>query len=475
MIPFNQTKIVCTIGPATETKDMMRKLILSGMDVMRLNFSHSNYAEHKERMNTLMSLNEELNSNVAVMLDTKGPEIRTHLFKNGKTTIEVGSPVDIHMHEVLGDHTQFSVTYPELYKDVKIGGIIVVDDGYLTLKVTDIDEANKVIKTVSFNTHTIKDRRGINVPGSKLNLDFISDKDREDIKWGCENEVDFIAASFVRRKEDVLEIKEILDAYCVNHNIQIIVKIENQEGVNNIDEIIEVCDGVMIARGDLGVEVPPEEVPVIQKDIISRCHEKGKITITATQMLESMQENPKPTRAEVSDVANAILDGADATMLSGESAIGKYPVESVDVMRNIAKRMERELKRVDLIERANKSSRRDIPSNIAMSASRTVLQGQADIIIAPSVSGTTARLLSKNRPDTMILALVPSAKKARSLALNHGVNAIKFELGTETESLISRAIEFVKNEKLVSPGSRVIVTGGFPLGTTTNSLRIIDI
>ncbi len=474
MIPFNQTKIVCTIGPATETKEMMRKLIMAGMDVMRLNFSHSNYAEHKERLDTMMALNEELGTNVASMLDTKGPEIRTHCFNGGKADIVVGSEVTIHMEEILGDASKFSVTYPDLYKDVKVGGIIVVDDGYLSLKITDVDEKNRLVKTVAFNSHSIKDRRGINVPGVELNLAFLSEKDKEDLKWGCENGIDFIAASFVRRKEDVLQVKEILEQYC-DRNIQIIVKIENQEGVNNIDDIIDVADGVMIARGDLGVEVQPEEVPVIQKDIIARCHERGKITITATQMLESMQENPKPTRAEVSDVANAILDGADAIMLSGESAIGKYPLESVNVMRNIAKRMERELNRVDLIERANKFSRKDIPSNIAMSAARAVLQGQADIVIAPTVSGTTARLLSKNRPDTMILALVPTAEKARSLALNHSINAIRFELGKDTESLIARSIEYVKKEKLASPGSRVIITGGFPLGTTTNSLRIMDI
>ena len=475
MIPFNQTKIVCTIGPATETKAMMRKLIMAGMDTMRLNFSHSYYEEHKKRLDTLNELNEELGTNVAALLDTKGPEIRTHNFKDGKATIEVGSTVEIHMEEILGDSTRFSVNYPILYKDVKVGGMIVVDDGYLSLKITDIDEDRKVITTESFNTQTIKNKRGINVPGMRLSLEFISEKDRADIKWGCDNGIDFIAASFVRRKEDVLALKEIVKSNCPEREVQIIAKIENQEGVNNIDEIIEVSDGIMIARGDLGVEVPPEEVPVIQKDIIERCHMAGKISITATQMLESMQENPKPTRAEVSDVANAILDGADATMLSGESAIGKYPVESVEVMRNIAKRMEKEIKRLEWTNRANRSMRRDIPSNIALSATHAVLQGNADIVIAPSVSGTTARLLSKNRPDTMVLALVPTAAKARSLALNHGIKAVVFHLGTDTEDLIKRAIEFVKKQKLASSGSRVIITGGFPLGTSTNSLRIMDI
>ncbi len=474
MIPFNQTKIVCTIGPATEKKSMMRKLIVSGMDVMRLNFSHSDHADHKRRLETLKSLNRELGTNVASLLDTKGPEIRTHGFKGGKARIRVGSEITIHMEEIVGDDTEFSVTYPDLYKDVDKGAILIVDDGYLTLKVTDIDDEKRLIKAIAFNTHTIKDRRGINVPGEVLNLDFISEKDKQDILWACENGIDFIAASFVRRAEDVEEIRKIVKSHC-DRDIPIIAKIENQEGVNNIDEIIEIAEGVMIARGDLGVEVPPEEVPVIQKDIIARCHKKGKVSITATQMLESMQENPKPTRAEVSDVANAILDGADATMLSGESAIGKYPIESVEVMRNIAKRMEKELDRYPLLKRANEDSAKDIPSNIAMSAAHAVLQGQADLVIAPSVSGNTARLLSKNRPDTMILALVPTAEKARSLALYHGVHAVSFELGEETESLIKRSIEFVKKEQLVGSGARVIITGGFPLGTTTNSFRILDI
>ncbi len=474
MVAFNQTKIVCTVGPATENHDMMRQLILAGMDVMRLNFSHSNYQQHRERMNILEDLNKELNTNVATLLDTKGPEIRTHLFEGGVATIVVGQTVKIHMKEILGNTNEFSVTYPDLYKDVKVGETIVVDDGYLTLKVVDIDPVSKIITTISFNTHTIKDRRGINIPGMLLNLEYISPKDKEDIMWGCDNNVDFIAASFVRRKEDVLAVKAILEEKC-NHHIQIIAKIENQEGVNNIDEIIEVADGVMIARGDLGVEVAPEEVPVIQKDIIARCHAKGKITITATQMLESMQDHPRPTRAEVSDVANAILDGTDAIMLSGESAIGKYPIETVNVMHAIGKRLEKELKRSALIKRANQDLKRDIPANIALSVAHAVLQGQANLVIAPTMSGGTARLLSKNRPNTMIVALVPNGAKARGLMLNHAVYPIVFNLVEDTEQLIKDAVEMVKKEGLISPGGRCIITGGFPIGTATNSLRIIDV
>ncbi len=474
MIPFNQTKIVCTIGPASESKAKMRELVLAGMDVVRLNFSHSNYDEHKARLETLKAINDELNTNVASLVDTRGPEIRTHTFEGEQATINFGQKVAIHMREIVGDNTKFSVTYPELYKDVEIGGSIIVDDGYLTLKVVDIDTDDRVILTESFNTHTIRDRRGINVPGVELNLDYLSQKDIDDLKWACENDTDFVAASFVRRAEDVKQIRDILDENG-GESIQIIAKIENQEGVNNLDEITELADGVMIARGDLGVEVPPEEVPVIQKNIIKMCHRKGKISITATQMLESMQVHPRPTRAEVSDVANAILDGTDAIMLSGESAIGKYPVESVNVMHHIAKRLEKEIDRMALVRRASKSVKNDIASNIAMSVAHSVIQGQANMVIAPTMSGNTARLLSKFRPNTMILALVPNAKKARGLALNSCVNAVPFDLPEDTEVLMRMAIDYVREHELSKPGDRIIITGGFPIGTPTNSLRIIDI
>ncbi len=474
MIPFNQTKIVCTIGPATETKDMMRKLMMAGMDVMRLNFSHSFHEEHLERLNTLKELNDELNTNVAALLDTQGPEIRTHKFTGGSATIIFGSKVVIHMDEIMGTEKAFSVNYPDLYKDVDIGGNIVVDDGYLTLKVIEVDKKNKTIITEAFNTHTIKDRRGINIPGMGLNLEYLSEKDIADIKFGCKHNIDFIAASFVRRKDDVVAIRKILNENG-GERIQIIAKIENQEGVNHLDEITDEADGVMIARGDLGVEVPPEEVPVIQKNIIKMCHQKGKITITATQMLESMQIHPRPTRAEVSDVANAILDGTDAIMLSGESAIGKYPIESVDVMQQIAKRLEKEIDRVSFVKRASRISHHDIASNIALSVAHAVLQGQANLVIAPTMSGNTARLLSKFRPNTMVLALVPTKEQARSLAANSCVNAIVFDLPKDTEELVKMSIEYVKKNNLVKKGDRVVVTGGFPIGTPTNSFRILDI
>jgi len=476
MIPFNQTKIICTIGPISDSKDEMRKLILAGMDVMRMNFSHGDHEQHLGRLETLKSLNKELGTYVASLLDTKGPEIRTHLFQGGKVTVIEDSTVTVHMKEILGDANNISVTYDKLYEDVNPGDLIIVDDGYLSLLVESIDLENKTIKTIAQNDHTIKDRRGINIPGVELQLDFISDKDREDIIWGCEQHVDFIAASFVRRASDVEEIRAILKEHD-REDIQIISKIENKAGVLNIESIIDASDGIMVARGDLGVEVPFEDVPVIQKHIIECCHAKGKVSVTATQMLESMIDHPRPTRAEVSDVANAIYDGTDAIMLSGESAIGKYAVESVEVMNHIALKIEKELNRSRFVKRANKNNenRARMESSIAVSVAYTVIQSQVDLIIAPTVSGNTAKLISKFRPDAKIVALTPSDRLARSLALHSGVEAINFELCKDTEELIRRSVILAKEEYNCRVGQRIIVTGGFPIGTQTNSFRIIDI
>jgi len=472
---FNQTKIICTIGPVSNDINVMRGLINAGMDVMRMNFSHETQEKHLARLNTLRELNKELKTNVAGLLDTKGPEIRTHLFKDGKVTIIKNSKVTVHMSEIVGSASEFSISYPYLYQDIKVNEKILIDDGYLSLTVNEIDEENKLIFTTADNTHTIKNRRGINVPGVKLQLDFISDKDKSDIIWGCKNDVDFIAASFVRRAADVLEIRKILKENN-NEKIQIISKIENKEGVDNIDEIIDVSDGIMIARGDLGVEIPAEDVPVVQKYIIERCHNKGKISVTATQMLESMITHPRPTRAEVSDVANAIYDGTDAIMLSGESAIGLYPIDSVKVMGNIATKIESLVDRTVLIKRANKeTSEGFIETSIALSVAHTAVQSNVEVIIAPTTSGNTARLISRFRPNAKIVALTPTAKIARSLALHSGVESRVFDLGTDTESLIIKSIQLAKNEYDCGPGCRIILTGGFPIGSPTNFFRIEDI
>jgi pyruvate kinase len=475
MITFNQTKIICTIGPVSESHQVMKELINAGMDVMRMNFSHGDHESHLQRMKTLDEVNKELGTHVAALLDTKGPEIRTHLFKNGKAVVKENDVVTVHMTEIEGDSSAFSVSYPNLYLDMKVGQTILVDDGYLELTVTDIDIDKKVIITKAENDHILKNRKGINVPGVKLHLDFISPKDYEDIVWGCKNEVDYIAASFVRRASDVQEIRNIMK-YAGNKNIQIISKIENKEGVENIDEIIEISDGIMIARGDLGVEVPAEEVPVIQKEIINKCLSQGKISVTATQMLESMIEHPRPTRAEVSDVANAIYDGTDAIMLSGESAIGKYPVEAVETMSRIASRIEGQVDRKELVKRANKAKgSRAIETSIAVSVAYTVIQSKVSLIIVPTMSGSTAKYLSKYRPNAKILALTPTTKIAKSLQLYSGVEAIEFQLVPNTETVVSEAIKIAKRDYGIKKGDRVIITGGFPIGAPTNGMRIIDI
>lgn len=478
MIPFNQTKIICTIGPASETEEVMTQLVVAGMDVMRMNFSHGEHADHLEKMRTLDIINEKLGTSVASLLDTKGPEIRTHAFRDGKVEILEGAEVLVYMDEVEGHENQFSVSYPNLCNDMRVGQTILVDDGYLELTVVKINKSKRVIVTEAKNTHIVKNRRGINVPGVKLNLDFISPKDYADIVWGCEKEVDFIAASFVRRASDIQEIRNIMK-YSGNKNIQIIAKIENKEGVENIDEILEASDGIMIARGDLGVEVPAEEVPIIQKSIIEKCLVAGKISVTATQMLESMIEHPRPTRAEVSDVANAIYDGTDAIMLSGESAIGLYPVESVETMARIANRIESQIDRSEIVKRANKTIKkareRAIETSIAISVAYTVIQSKVDLIIVPTMTGKTAKYLSKYRPNTRILALISTDAYAKSLALHSGVEPVVFALVPDTETVIKEAIALAKKNYGIKKGSRVIITGGFPIGEPTNGMRVIDI
>lgn len=476
MKPFNQTKIICTIGPVSESYEVMKELALAGMDVMRMNFSHGVHEEHEQRLVTLDKVNKDLDLHVASLLDTKGPEIRTHLFKDGIATIEEDSTVTVHMDEIEGTSTAFSINYPKLYEDIQVGETILVDDGYLELTVKSIDKSKKTITCIAQNTHTLRNRKGINVPGVRLQLDFISQKDYLDIKWACDHNVDFIAASFVRRASDIREIRNIMK-YSGNTNIQIIAKIENKEGVENIDEIIAEADGIMVARGDLGVEVPAEEVPIIQKSIINKCLAAGKVSVTATQMLESMIEHPRPTRAEVSDIANAIYDGTDAIMLSGESAIGHYPVEAVKTMAQISHRIEEMLDRKNIVKRANKqsASSRAIATSIAISVAYTAIQTKVDLIVVPTMTGKTAKYLSKFRPNARILALTSSDKYAKGLQLHSGVEPIEFELVPDTETVVRKAVEIAKRDYGIKPGDRVIITGGFPIGAPTNGMRIIDI
>lgn len=473
-----KTKIICTVGPTSETEEMMLKLAHAGMNVARLNFSHGDHEEQGARIKKIRNINRQLEFPIGILLDTKGPEIRTHLFEGDRVTVEEDSTVEVHMNEILGDATKFSISYAQLIDDVEIGSNILVDDGYLILEVTGIDKSRDVIITKAQNTHEIKNRRGINVPNVALNLPFISEKDRADMIFGCEQNVDFIAASFVRTKEDVLAIRALLEEQGDNH-IQIIAKIENQQGVNNLDEILEVADGVMVARGDLGVEVNVERVPLIQRQMIEKAHVARKIVITATQMLESMIDNVTPTRAEVSDVANAVLDGSDAIMLSAETAMGNHPELVVETMSKIAntiessinvKKMKNRVKRKPMANRSAKA--------VALSIANCVEELPVAAVISLSKTGYTARLMSQFRLVSPVLALVDNEDVAKALTLNYGV--YPFVMNDQLENFEKASevgVEHVMKykEQLRHLGDRVIVTAGLPFGHATSQTNTMQI
>jgi pyruvate kinase len=475
-----KTKIICTLGPSSSTFDVLKDMYDAGMDVVRLNFSHGTHEEQLERVKLIRQLNKDVPFPVAILLDTKGPEIRTHTFQEGAVKIVKGSTVSIYMDERVGDETSFSVNYPNLIHDVKVGTHILVDDGYLTLLVKEIDFKKGIITTKAQNSHICKSRRGVNVPDVDLSLEFISDKDRADIEFACKHDLDFIAASFTRTKEDVQAIREILAANGKDH-IQIIAKIENRTGLNHLDDIIDVADGVMVARGDLGVELNVEQVPLIQRQMIEKAHIRRKIVITATQMLESMIENVTPTRAEVSDIANAVLDGTDAIMLSGETAIGKHPVKVVQMMAKVAATIEPSMNLEKMIKRVGQ---KPITNNNARAIGNAVAYSSKDLpvaaIISVSNTGYTARLMSQYRLRVPIFALVRSKEIARSVALNYGVYAKVQEQQLDNfEKAAEKGIEHVmRYKKILKPlgGDRVIVTAGLPLGQTssqTNTMQII--
>lgn len=473
-----KTKIICTIGPKSESKETLLKMLNLGMNVCRLNFSHGDYEEHSLRISTIKEVREQEGKNLAILLDTKGPEIRTHEMENGAILLVKNSEVVISMTEVLGTPEKFSITYSELVNDVKNGDTILLDDGLIGLTVNKVDVEQGLIFTTVQNGGVLKNKKGVNVPGVSTKLPGITEKDEQDIRFGCKQGIDFIAASFVRTKDNVLEVRRILKEENCEY-VQIIPKIECQEAVDNIDEIIEVSDGIMIARGDLGVEVPAEEVPIIQKDIIRRCNKAGKFVITATQMLDSMQKNPRPTRAEVSDVANAIFDGTDAIMLSGESAAGAYPVESVETMAVIAKRTEDMQDYTNIIkERAKKTASTDITNAIGISVGYTALNLDLHTIVTYTESGQTARLISKYRPNASILAVTPSEKVARGLSLVWGVEAKVSHQVKSTDEMLETAKQIAKSSGYAKKDDAIIITGGIPVNTgkssvgTTNFLKV---
>ncbi|MEJ9228094.1 pyruvate kinase [Peribacillus butanolivorans] len=470
---MRKTKIVCTIGPASESIEKLVQLIEAGMNVARLNFSHGNHEEHAARIRNIREAGEKAGKQVAILLDTKGPEIRTNNMENDAIELTAGDEVSISMNEVLGTPEKFSITYEGLLYDVHPGSRILLDDGLIGLEVLKVDEVKKEIHTKILNSGTLKNKKGVNVPGVSVNLPGITEKDEQDILFGIEQGIDFVAASFVRRASDVLEVRELLQQNGAEH-IQIIPKIENQEGVDRLDEILEVSDGLMVARGDLGVEIPAEEVPLVQKQMIKKCNNAGKPVITATQMLDSMQRNPRPTRAEASDVANAIFDGTDAIMLSGETAAGTYPVEAVQTMHNIASRAETALDYREILSVRSKVNRHNVTDAIGQSVAHTALNLNVGAIITPTESGHTARMISKYRPKAPIIAVTSNDHVSRRLALTWGVYPQIGPKATTTDEMLQTAIDESLHSGLVSHGDLVVITAGVPVGETgtTNLMKI---
>lgn len=469
---MRKTKIVCTIGPASESVDKLVQLMESGMNVCRLNFSHGDHEEHGNRIKNIREAEKITGKHVALLLDTKGPEIRTHNMENGSIELKEGTTCTISMDEVLGTPEKFSITYTGLIDDVHLGSKILLDDGLVALEVIEVNKDKKEIVTKVLNNGTLKNKKGVNVPGVSVNLPGITEKDASDIVFGISQGIDFIAASFVRRPSDVLEIRELLEKNNAT-NIHIIPKIENQEGVDNIDEILEISDGLMVARGDLGVEIPAEEVPLVQKMLIKKCNKYAKPVITATQMLDSMQRNPRPTRAEASDVANAIFDGTDAIMLSGETAAGAYPVEAVQTMNNIAERTESALNHREILAQRSKETEHNITDSICQSVVHTVINLDSDAVITPTESGHTARMVSKYRPKAPIIAVTSHEKVRNQLSLVWGVYPQLGETASSTDEMLNQSVNAALKSGIVKQGDNVVITAGVPVGKagTTNIMK----
>ena len=464
---MRKTKIICTLGPSTDQEGVLRELVANGMNVARFNFSHGSHEEHLGRFEKLKAIREELGKPVAALLDTKGPEIRLKDFKNGTEMLEAGQTFTLTTREVEGTKEICSITYKDLPQDVQPGGTIMLDDGLIKLQIVTVNDTDIVCKVL--NSGKIKNKKGVNVPGVHLSMPYLSQKDREDIIFGVQNGFDFIAASFVRTAQDVYDIRNLLNEY--DSNIRIIAKIENREGVNNIDSILSAADAVMVARGDLGVEIDFTELPGIQKDIIDRSFSFGKPIVTATQMLDSMMVNPRPTRAEISDVANAIYDGTSAIMLSGETAAGDYPVEALKTMSAIAERTENE-------EHYRAQRHAEIQISVsdatAHAACLTAKDVNAAAIVTVSESGNTARLLSKYRPKQPIIACVMDEQVQRQLSLSWGITSLLMGPAHSTDELIEMSTALAQKNGYLHNGELAVVTAGVPVGVsgTTNMIKI---
>ena len=467
---MRKTKIICTLGPSTDKGDVLRELIANGMNVARFNFSHGSYEEHGGRLANLKALREELGKPVAALLDTKGPEIRLKEFKNGVEMLEAGQTFTLTTREVEGTKEICSVTYKDLPHDVHEGGTIMLDDGLIMLRIEKVTDTD--ITCTVLNSGKIKTKKGVNVPGVHLSMPYLSQKDREDIIFGIQNGFDFIAASFVRTAQDVYDIRNLLNEY--DSHIRIIAKIENREGVNNIDSILSAADAVMVARGDLGVEIDFTELPGIQKNIIDRSFSFGKPIVTATQMLDSMMVNPRPTRAEISDVANAIYDGTSAIMLSGETAAGAYPVEALKTMSAIAERTENEPHYRDERFKDAAHGQISVSDATAHAACLTARDVNAAAIVTVSESGNTARLLSKYRPTQPIIACVMNEQVQRQLSLSWGITSLLMGPAKSTDELIEMSTALAQKNGYLHNGELAVVTAGVPVGVsgTTNMIKI---
>lgn len=469
---MQKTKMIFTIGPSSDNEEVLSKFIDIGMSAARLNFSHGTHETHKQKIDLIKNLREKKKSATAIVLDIKGPKIRTHDFINGGVMLEKGQQFSFFCGtEILGDQHRCSITYDILYKDIEIGGSILVDDGLLRFRVVNI--VGKEIKCIVRVGGKIQNHKGVNVPNISIKLPSITEKDTDDIIFGCQTGVDYIAASFIRKASDILEVRKILKDNNAE-NIKIIAKIESQEGVDNIDSIIEVTDCVMVARGDMGVEIPIERVPIIQKSIIKKCNKAGKVVITATQMLDSMIRNSIPTRAEASDICNAIFDGTDAIMLSGESASGSYPIEAAKTMSRIAKEAEANLEYDHLLNNGYDFSISAYADAISYSACRTSVALKAKAIVAATKSGSTAKLLSKYRPEAPIIAITPFDDVRRGLALNFGVFPVTCEMFNTTDEILVESRKTALALNVATTGDSIIVAAGMPTTQTggTNMLKI---
>ncbi len=467
---IRKTKIVCTIGPASQEADILEKLLVNGMNVARLNFSHGTYEEHRSRIASIRQASKNTGIPVAVMLDTKGPEIRVGFFENGRIKLSEGNQFVLTTRQITGTEKEVSVSYIKLPEDVEVGNQVLLDDGLISLRVKKVEDTEIICEVE--NGGELSNRKKVNIPGVNVNLPGLTEKDIDDIRLGIEEDVDIIAASFIRNAEDVINIRRVLERY--DSDINIISKIENRQGVENLDEIIKVSDGIMVARGDLGVEIPAEEVPIVQKKLISRCNTAGKPVITATQMLESMIKNPRPTRAEASDVANAIYDGTDAIMLSAETATGKYPVEAVQTMSRIAVRIEESLDWEEFSKKRASTVAQTTTEAISYATCASAHSLGAAAIITATKSGSTARMVSKYSPKVPIVAVTPNHKTRQHLLLVKGVYPLISPESETTDGMITIAVDTAVQAGYVKNGELVVITAGVPVGIpgSTNLIKI---